>query len=164
MMCVVVGVVDIHRVRRLGKHLDHRMHTEPGNSSNDQCYAHECCRLWFWVDVQARDRSHHPQDSLHNHIHPRRIPHMRLDMSKNFSAWTLDAAPTMNFCFDSHWQQSHSIRSSYISGRMYAESTHIHQQLLRMYASNDVAERAPRVHRKIHGLLQMATPQATATH
>lgn len=44
MLCVVVEL-DIRKVRRLGKHLDHRMHTEPGNSSNDQCHAHECCML-----------------------------------------------------------------------------------------------------------------------
>lgn len=85
-------------------------------------------------------------------------------MSKNFSAWALDAAPTKNFCFDSHWQQSHSIHSSCISGRMYAESIHIHQQLLRMCAWNDVAEKAPRVHMRIRGSLLMATPRATAMH
>lgn len=160
----MVEGVDIRKVRRLEKLLDHRMHTEPGNSSNDQCHAHECCMLWFWVDVQARDRSHHPQDSLHSHIHPRRIPHMRLDMSKNFSAWTLDAAPTKNFCFDSHWQQSHNNHSSCISERMYAESTHILQQLPRMYVWNDVVEKALLVHMRIHELLLMVMLQATAMH
>lgn len=90
----------------------------PENSSNDQCLAHDNCNLSLSNGEQAHGRSHHQRDSLHIHTHPRRNPHRRLDGRKNFAACSHTAvAQTMNFCFDSHWQQSRSIRWSYIWAR-----------------------------------------------
>ena len=85
-MIVVLVVVLVHIVRKEVMRLGRHMRTEPGSSSNDQCHAHENCKLVYWADELAPGRSHHPQDSLHMHIRPRRNPHMRLDGSKNFAA------------------------------------------------------------------------------
>jgi hypothetical protein len=104
----------------------------PENSSNDQCLAHENCNLSLSTGEQAHGRSHHQPDSLHIHTHPRRNPHKRVDGRKNFAACSHSAvALTMNFYFDSHWQQSRSIRWSYISERTRhgERSTHRHPQM-----------------------------------
>jgi hypothetical protein len=93
---------------------------EPGNSSTDQCHAHDIYKLTssHGKKKQAHDRSHHPPDSQHIPLHSRRNPHKRLDGSKNCVALLHNVVPpTKNFVFDSHWQQSHSIRWKYISER-----------------------------------------------
>lgn len=125
---VVVAVVLLRNVASALGH-PHHTHTGPENSSNDQCHAHDICNL-YWAGEQAPGRSHHPHNSQHIHIRPRRNPHMRLDRRKNFvsPASPHDAAPTKNFVFDSHWQQSHSIRWSYILARKLAGSTRRHLQ------------------------------------
>src|SRR5277367_3256526 len=98
-----VVLVAGHTVVSPQGHLYHT-HTEPENSSKDQCHAHDIYKLSSSADEQALCRSHHI------HIHPRRNPQIRLDRSKNFAALPHNAAPTKNFVFDSHWQQSRSIR------------------------------------------------------
>jgi hypothetical protein len=91
----------------------------PENSSNDQCHAHDNCNLFLQAgDNSIRGRLHHlSPESLHIHIRPHRNPHTRFDKGSNDSAHV--AAPTKNFYFDSHWQQSRSIRSSYILERRH---------------------------------------------
>jgi hypothetical protein len=76
---------------------------------------------------------------------------MRLDRGKNFAAPASphDAAPTKNFVFDSHWQQSRSIRWSYIWARKLAGSTRKHLQ--KMCVVRDVVGMALAAH-SIHGL------------
>jgi len=118
-LLLVVVVVEVIRivVATLQSRLHHAHSLEPENSSNDQFHAHDNYNLILQAAEHIRGRPHHPPDSLHIHNHPRRNPHMRLDRSKNFVAQDA-AASTKNFVFDSHWQQSHSIRWSYISERM----------------------------------------------
>lgn len=43
-MLVVLVVRTVHKGVT---HLDRHMHTEPGSSSNDQCHAHESCKLVY---------------------------------------------------------------------------------------------------------------------
>ena len=52
---------------------------------------------------------------------------MRLDRCKNFVASSHDAAPK-NFVFDSHWQQSRSIRLKCTGAKKLAVNFHIRLQ------------------------------------
>ena len=83
---------------------------------------------------------------------------MRLDGSKNFASLTQDAAPTKNFCFDSHWQQSHSVHSSYISEKRRAGSIDMPPHRQRKCVGCESVEKVGRVHKKIHGLLMAMRP------
>ena len=103
------AVLVVYVVANLRNRLFH-IHTVSENSSKDQCHAHDSYKLTSSADEQAFCRSHHLPNNLHIHIHPHRIPHKRLDRCKNFAALPHDAAPTKNFVFDSHWQQSRSVR------------------------------------------------------
>ena len=124
---------------------------ESENSSTDQCHAHENCNFDFVLSAGAHidGRSHHQSDSLHIQAHPRRNPHRRLDGRKNCAVCPHNAvAPTMNFSFHSHWQQSRSVRWSYIWARTRrVESNHRH---LRMCVVSGVELRVC-----IHTRLQM---------
>jgi hypothetical protein len=128
---VVFRTVASSRVHPYTRNLD-----GPENSSNDQCHAHDNCNFVLSAGAQAYGRSHHQSDSLHIHTHPRRNPHRRLDRRKNCAACSHSAvALTMNFCFDSHWQQSRSIRWSYIWEKTRRVGrTHS----LQMYVGSDV--------------------------
>jgi hypothetical protein len=117
---MIFFVVLVVVVRIEASRLCHYTHIEPENSCIDQYHARDICKLTSSAVEQAHDRSHHPPGSLRIHIHPRRIPHERLDRSKNFAVLLHNVAPTKNFYYDSHWQQSHSIRWSYIWARMLA--------------------------------------------
>jgi hypothetical protein len=114
------AVLVMYGVVSLRNRLCHMQHTEPGNSSKDQCHAHDNYKLTSSADEQAFCRSHHLPDSLHIHIQPHRIPHKRLDRCENFAVLTHDAAPTKNFVFDSHWQQSRSVRWKCTGAKRFA--------------------------------------------
>lgn len=93
-------------------------HTGSENSSNDQCHAHDSYNLTSLADGPAFCRaSHH---ILHIHIHPHRNLHKKVDRCKNFAALPHDAAPTKNFVFDSHWQQSRRIRWKCTGAKRFA--------------------------------------------
>jgi len=93
---------------------------DPESSNSNQCYAHDNCTS---AGEPAVRRKRHP---LHN-TRPRRNPHERLDRSKKLAAvWAHNVAPTKNFVFDSHWQQSRNIRWRYIWARKPLENSHRH--------------------------------------
>lgn len=143
----VVTPLECHMGRKL----------EPGNSSNDQCHAHDKCKLSFSAVEQALGRSSRRPHSLHIHIHPRRNPHERLDRSKNFVALPHEVAPTKNFVFDSHWQQSRSIRWNYIWERRRPwANTHTRPQYL--YVASDVVVMVPAWADSIRGLRMVMPP------
>jgi hypothetical protein len=129
MTCDVVLVV-FRTVASLRAHPYTYIPDGPESSNNDQFHAHDNCKFLL-PTVEPRGRSHHQQHNQHNHSHPRPSPHKRVDERKNFAAVCSHSAValTMNFYFDSHWQQSRSIRWNCTVARKFAVNTRRHLQM-----------------------------------
>lgn len=148
MTCDVVLVV-FRTVASLRAHPYTCIPDGPESSNNDQFHAHDNFKFLL-PTVEPRGRSHHQQHSLHNHTHPRPSPHKRVDERKNFAAVCSHSAValTMNFCFDSHWQQSRSIRWSYIWAKTRRVGKNIHRPL-QMRRVVSVVMVARRIHTRL---------------
>ena len=149
-------IVDVDEVvlRIEANRLGHTCNLEPENSSKDQYHAHDICKLTSSPDL-AHDRSHHPPDSPHIQVHPRRNPHKRLDGSKNFAASPHNVAP-MNFYFDSHWQLSRRTRLNYIWAKTLGVIRRYPQCLCVVYDVVATVLIEPRIRKVLQRVIQQA--------
>jgi hypothetical protein len=152
---MIVGVVLVV-VRTVVNRLFRTRNLEPENSSKDQYHAHDICKLPFSAAELACGRSHPPPGNQHIQFHPRRNPHERLDRSKNFAALLHNVASTKNFVFDSHWQQSRSIRWSYIAARKLAAMNRYPQNLCVVCGGVVKVLIVARIHRLLRKAIQLA--------